>query len=141
MENLRYTEIINEAGEPLVVSHWTNGDFDAFDESFLGQNTDDNASDENFAQTSHIGFFFNVGADDSLSSICSKKIDAYLNIENPCHLDSIQCLALMIEYYGSAADCKQALIDDGYDGLIIDYDEEFGGTDYIPFSTEQIIIK
>ena len=31
MENLRYTEIINEAGEPLVVSHWTNGDFDAFD--------------------------------------------------------------------------------------------------------------
>lgn len=47
----------------------------------------------------------------------------------------------MIEYYGSAADCKQALIDDGYDGLIIDYDEEFGGTDYIPFSTEQIIIK
>lgn len=55
---LKYTDILNDEGEPMMVYHHTNANFDRFDASFLGQNTDDNASSESWAATAHLGFWF-----------------------------------------------------------------------------------
>lgn len=139
MNALRNTEVLNEDNEPMFVAHWTDTDFDAFDEKFLGMNTDDNADSEAMAATAHLGFFFNAGSEE-LSDVYATKKEAYLNIENPFRVECIAYLAAYIEASGSAEEFKQQLIADGHDGIIVEYDEEFGGVDFIPFSTDQIFI-
>lgn len=139
MNALRNTEVLNDDNEPMIVAHWTDADFDAFDEKFLGANTDDNADSEAMAATAHLGFFFNAGSEE-LSDVCATKKEAYLNIENPFRVECIAYLAAYIDAVGSVEEFKQQLIADGHDGIIVEYDEEFGGVDYIPFSIDQIFM-
>lgn len=134
---LRYTEILNDEGEPMMVYHYTNVDFDRFDASYLGKNTDNNACDDSWAATAHVGFWFNVDGD--FSKLDSRRMECYLNIQNPYHIGCVDYLAqcLAVE---SAEDFRKRLIDEGYDGIVVDYDEEFGGTSFVAFSADQIII-
>lgn len=118
------------------VNHGTNETFSKFDASFLGKNTDGNATDESFAQTAHLGFWFNEGGD--LSIAYDKIMRCAVEIENPCHIDSIETLAFWIESSEKTADeLRSQLVEEGYDGIIIE-DEEFGGTSYVAFDVEQI---
>lgn len=139
MENLNNTAIVDETGAALVVYHGTDATFEEFDANFLGANTDDNASDENWAATAHLGFWFNVGGD--LECAYGKKMACLLNIENPYHVDSLENLANYFELTGyTAEELKEKLMDDGFDGIVIDNDEEFGGTSFVAFNADQITI-
>jgi hypothetical protein len=45
------SKAVDENSEPMVVNHTTYSDFNEFDKSYFGENTDFNASDENFMKT------------------------------------------------------------------------------------------
>lgn len=120
--------------------HGTNSDFKAFDASFLGVNTDDNATDEYWAQTAHLGFWFNVGGD--LSTAYDKQMECQLEIENPMEVDSLETLAYWIESQGkSGEELRDELKEQGYDSIIITNDEEFGGVSYVVFDADNITIE
>lgn len=137
---LKYTDILNDEGEPMMVYHHTNANFDRFDASFLGRNTDDNASSESWAATAHLGFWFNEGGNSNkLANTYDYQMACYLNIQNPYHIDCVDYLALCLEVE-SAEDFRERLIEEGYDGIVVDYDEEFGGTSFVAFSDDQIIV-
>lgn len=53
--NAHVSKVVDENGEPMVVYHGTNADFTVFNKEYSGQNTDGNASDEDYAKTAHIG--------------------------------------------------------------------------------------
>lgn len=137
MADINSTAIVDEYGNPMVVLHGTEEIFSRFNDSFLGRNTDMNASDESFAQTAHIGFWFNVGG--NLDTAYSNQMRCCLAIENPFSVDSLEDLALMAGMEGGA-ELRERLIGEGYDGIIVECDSEFGGTSFIAFSSDQIII-
>lgn len=120
----------------IIAYHGTDSDFDRFDASFAGQNTDDNATDESFARTAHIGFWFNVGGDITFGD---KIMTCELSVSNPYHIDSLVMLAITLRDQ-TAEELRDWLIDNGYDSIIVDYDEELGGTSYVVFRPEQIRI-
>lgn len=120
--------------------HGTNTDFKTFDASFLGANTDDNASSEALAQTAHLGFWFNVGGD--LSTTYDKQMQCSLTIENPMEVDSLETLAYWVESQEkSGEELREELMNQGYDSIIITNDEEFGGVSYVVFDAENITIE
>lgn len=131
------TAIVNEDGMPMMVFHATYEEFDRFDASFLGANTDGNATNDGFAQTAHLGFWFNVGG--KLGLISNRVINCYLNIENPYHVDSLSDLAIYAGEEG-AKQMRERLMSEGYDGIIVDFDDELGGTSFVAFSADQIVI-
>lgn len=131
------SKAVDAGGRPLVVYHATDADFDAFDPSFFGRNTDANASDEAYAETARTGFWFNT-RDVSDATGQGVIMPVYLSIQSPKEYDSLQLLAeFAIPDAGSAADFRDDLERDGYDGVVID-DEEFGGFSYVAFRPEQI---
>ena len=144
------SKVLDENGEPLVVKHWTmeDVDFDTFSREFLGDNTIDNASEPAFGATSLLGFWFNSGGDENLSSVYDRDMDLFLSIENPKEYASLAELAYFIniedgadltmeDYQRAAAELKEALQNEGYDGIVIN-DEEFGGKSFVAFESNQI---
>lgn len=144
------SKVLDENGEPLVVKHWTmeDVDFDTFSREFLGDNTIDNASEPAVGATSLLGFWFNSGGDENLSSVYDRDMDLFLSIENPKEYASLAELAYFIniedsadltmeDYQRAAAELKEALQNEGYDGIVIN-DEEFGGKSFVAFEPNQI---
>ena len=144
------SKVLDENGEPLVVKHWTMEDvkFDTFSREFLGDNTIDNASEPAVGATSLLGFWFNSGGDENLSSVYDRDMNLFLSIENPKEYASLAELAYFIniedgadltmeDYQRAAAELKEALQNEGYDGIVIN-DEEFGGKSFVAFESNQI---
>lgn len=120
--------------------HGTNADFDSFDASYFGQNTNDNATNESYAETARLGFWFTDNAE-MAGKVYDKVLTCELAIENPYHIESLEMLANWIECSCMSADeIREMLEADDYDGIIIDNDEEFEGESYIAFSASQITI-
>lgn len=67
-EYFRDSKVVDEDGRLLPVYHATDETFTVFDRDKLGTLTDGNATDENWAATSHIGFWFNSAASRSAKS-------------------------------------------------------------------------
>jgi hypothetical protein len=130
------SKVVDENGEPLVVRHVTDAEFNTFDKEHLGANTDLNAADENYAKTAHIGFWFNSGGDLS-SAYMERHIDAYLSLKNPMRFGSLSELAEELSGYESAKDFVSEVSRKGHDGVVI-RDEEFGGDSYAVFEPNQI---
>lgn len=127
------SKVIDENGEPRVVYHGTYSDFNAFDESHLGNVTDLNATNEDWAKTSHIGFWFN----DNKIGFYTKHKPVYLNVRNPLEFASMESLVDEMSYYDSGEDFKRSN-SDGYDSVIVLEDEEMGGRSYVVFNDNQI---
>ena len=118
----------------------TNNDFSQFELSFLGENTDANASDDSLAQTAHLGFWFTSNRDFT-STVYDKVLECEIDINNPLEVDTLETLAYWIESQEKSGDeLREMLMKQGYDGIIIEHDEEFEGTRYIAFAPEQISI-
>lgn len=127
------SKVIDENGEPRVVYHGTYADFNAFDESHLGDVTNLNATNEDWAKTSHIGFWFN----NNKIGFYTKHKPVFLNVRNPLEFASMESLVDEMSYYDSGEDFKRSN-SDGYDSVIVLEDEEMGGRSYSVFNDNQI---
>ena len=127
------SKVIDENGEPRVVYHGTYADFNAFDESHLGDVTNLNATNEDWAKTSHIGFWFN----DNKIGFYTKHKPVFLNVRNPLEFASMESLVDEMSYYDSGEDFKRSN-SDGYDSVIVLEDEEMGARSYAVFNNNQI---
>lgn len=127
------SKVIDENGEPRVVYHGTYANFNAFDESHLGDVTNLNATNEDWAKTSHIGFWFN---DNKIGFYTKHKL-VFLNVRNPLEFASMESLVDEMSYYDSGEDFKRSN-SDGYDSVIVLEDEEMGGRSYSVFNDNQI---
>lgn len=129
------SKVVDDQGRPLVVYHATDEQFDAFDFSKLGEYTRQNTDAKEAAVMAEIGVWTNT---EKLSTRTVQKQDMELNlaINNPLviRFDDLWDLA---GQYETGNDLRDALADDGYDGLEVD-DTEFGGTSYVAFSPDQI---
>lgn len=144
------SKVVDEDGKPLVVTHGTNAEFDAFDSEKLGYNTMSNASDPAIGATGFAGFWFNSGEiKRSKYSPYSKYKDVYLSIKEPIEFESLSDFADelrqvipaefddTIEVMEAVQGWVKSKIESGYDGVIL-FDEEFGGTSYVAFESSQI---
>lgn len=134
-------------GKLLPVYHATWSDeFTVFDPAYLGKNTDSNASDEWLGATAHTGFWFNTQnlAEGQRAGKRAEKV--YLNITEPYEVGGVAELADLIYERAkedeTSAEAAQKFVQelkaDGYDGLIILKDGEFGGMSFVAFEPNQI---
>ena len=153
------SKVVNEeTGEPLVVYHGTDAEFNVFDRNELGYHTYDNASNLFYGMTAGVGHWFNNQNLNETIDYGKRGIGAFLNIREPGHFDSVSDLAVDIEYSGFIPEDKRELWDfddtqeisnlvneyvadlkdnQDKDGLIVD-DEEYGGISYVAFDANQI---
>ena len=131
------SKVVDENGEPLVVHHSTDNEFDTFSKEKLGENTDQNASDDSVAATAHIGFWFNTN-DLTGTLFQERDVAGYLDVKEPYEFNSLESLVEDMSYYSSAEEFVDRLKEDGYDGIVVRKDEEMGGTSYIAFEPNQI---
>lgn len=153
------SKVVNEeTGEPLVVYHGTDAEFNVFDRNELGYHTYDNASNLFYGMTAGVGHWFNNQNLNETIDYGKRGIGAFLNIREPGHFDSVGDLAVDIEYSGFIPEDKREIwhFDDTQeisnlvneyvadlkdnqdkDGLIVD-DEEYGGISYVAFDANQI---
>ena len=142
-EFFKDSAVRDEDGRLLPVYHATYADeFTVFDRGMLGENTDGNATDDSWAATSHIGFWFSSENLSGKSGLGNRAETVYLNITSPYYADSLESLAAQMEQYeGSPAERGEAFADwlrsEGYDGVAVQ-DEEFGGTSYVALESEQV---
>lgn len=156
--------LVDENDKPIVVRHFTDAEFDIFDKSKLGMNTLENANDYYLGLTSLLGFWFT----DSDIKIFKRSVPANLEMKNPLYVEDLDELSYLVkeklankagididdpdaEFFIKAnlseigikeSDVINELVDDirlEHDGIIVDSDEEFGGTSYIVFDPEQIV--
>jgi len=129
------SKVVDENGEPKIVLHATDNNFTVFDSTRSGENTDGNATDDNWAQTSRIGFWF---SDHDITKQTAQKalMPVYLDIKNPYRI-SLDFLVNDVEDAGGGNELQKRLIEDGYDGIIVS-DTEFGGESYVAFTPTQI---
>ena len=120
--------------------HGTNSKFSEFSLAFLGENTDDNASSEALRQSAHLGIWFTENAE-TASDVYDNVLHCDLTISNPLEIDSIETLENWVESQElSGAELRERLIEEGYDGIVIEYDEEFEGRSFVVFAPENISI-
>ena len=117
------SQVVDENGEPLIVYHGTDADFSIFDRGLLGKNTDENASDEAFARTAHVGFWFST----QQIPWVDKHMPVYLNFRNPLRFDSLEEMANAVGEAESVEAYLNQLRNEGYDSIIVEADEEYGG--------------
>lgn len=124
----------------MKLYHGTNSDFDRFSMDFAGQNTDDNATDGYFAETARLGYWFTDNKE-MAQSVYDKVLTCEVAIGNPYAVNSLATLANWFEMTEkSAKDLVEMLKEQGYDGIVIEYDAEFEGMSAIAFDAEQITI-
>ena len=128
------SQVVDENGEPLIVYHGTDADFSIFDRGLLGKNTDENASDEAFARTAHVGFWFST----QQIPWVDKHMPVYLNFRNPLRFDSLEEMANAVGEAESVEAYLNELRSAGYDSIIVEADEEYGGTSYVALEPNQI---
>lgn len=134
------SKVVDENGEPMVVYHGTDADFNKFDRSYLGDNTITNASDEWMGETSRIGFWFNkkpmTGAKYSPYSV---DMPAFLNIRVANkNNETLNDLAGELESGEiDGGQFKELIENEGYDGVVVD-DTEFGSKSFVVLSPTQI---
>ena len=131
------SKLVDENGEPLVVHHSTDNEFYTFSKEKLGENTDQNASDDSVAATAHIGFWFNTN-DLTGTLFQERDVAGYLDVKEPYEFNSLESLVEDMSYYSSAEEFVDRLKEDGYDGIVVRKDEEMGGTSYVAFEPNQI---
>ena len=141
-EYFKDSKVRDAEGRLMPVYHATYDNFTVFDRGKLGGLTDGNATDENFAATSHIGFWFNTKDLSKTGGLGSRSEKVYLDISNPYMVSSLDALVqTMDDYEGTAAEkgseFETQLRGEGYDGVVVQ-DEEFGGTSYIALDAKQI---
>lgn len=133
-------------GKLLPVYHATyNSEFTVFDPERLGENTDFNATDEWLAATAHVGFWFN--SQNLAGRAGSRAEEVYLNIKRPVELGSVDELSTRIMEYAdeddeSSLDAVRRYLNNmewnGFDGIVIHNDEEFGGMSFVALYPNQI---
>ena len=128
------SQVVDENGEPLIVYHGTDADFSIFDRGLLGKNTDENASDEAFARTAHVGFWFST----QQIPWVDKHMPVYLNFRNPLRFDSLEEMANAVGEAESVEAYLNQLRNEGYDSIIVEADEEYGGASYVALEPNQI---
>ena len=131
------SKVVDENGEPLVIHHSTDNEFYTFSKEKLGENTDQNASDDSVAATAHIGFWFNTN-DLTGTLFQERDVAGYLDVKEPYEFNSLESLVEDMSYYSSAEEFVDRLKEDGYDGIVVRKDEEMGGTSYVAFEPNQI---
>lgn len=153
------SKVVNpKTGEPLVVYHGTDAEFNVFDRNELGYHTYSNASNLFYGMTAGVGHWFNNQNLNETIDYGKRGIGAFLNIREPGYFDSVSDLAVDIEYSGFIPEDKRELWDfddtqeisnlvneyvadlkdnQDKDGLIVD-DEEYGGISYVAFDANQI---
>ena len=141
-------------GRLLPVYHATYNEFTVFDREKLGENTTD-ASDEFFAATAHVGFWFNTQPLNEVIKFGTRSEKVYLNIKKPYMAGTLEGLTNAIadasgirseedlESLGEDAPRVMGeaftvyLRQHGYDGVVLD-DEEMGGLSFVALDPEQI---
>ncbi|MCW9710011.1 hypothetical protein L5B71_03785 [Avibacterium sp. 21-586] len=153
------SKIVNpRTGEPLVVYHSTNHEFNIFERDRLGHYTYQNASDLFYGMTAGVGHWFNSQNLSKTIGYGKYSVPAFLNIRSPKEFYSVGDLADDIRYSDLVSDDKEDFSDfddkeeinnilneyvdtlkhNHYsDGLIIN-DEEFGEESYVVFDANQI---
>ena len=122
------SKVVDENGEPKTVKHGTpNKDFESFDLSKTGSNTD--------AGWSGKGFYFYGNADAYASQYAGRDgivIDAFLNIRDPYYISESERRKLIeSDSLEASEEFRDELIDEGYDGVFYngDLDEEWTAFD------------
>ena len=157
------SKVVNpKTGEPLVVYHGRFDDFTVFDRNELGANTYSNADKTNMAMTAALGHWFSTQDIAKETGIYTKTLQAYLDIKDPKEysslwyglVDDIESYVPVDEHGDIKADISDFddtqeiteaadayrfnLEDGGHDGLIIHKDNEFGGSSFVVFNSNQI---
>ncbi|MBN6067395.1 hypothetical protein HYE54_00995 [Aggregatibacter actinomycetemcomitans] len=156
------SKVVNErTGEPLVVYHGTDADFNIFDVEYLGGETYSNANNTENAMSAGIGHWFSSRNLHQEEGYGSRNISAFLNIREPNELSNLYSLFdRLTEYvpvdedgdlmnsphsfdnYEDITQYAQEYTewnkDRGFDGIIIKKDNEYGGTSYVAFDSNQI---
>lgn len=156
------SKVVNErTGEPLVVYHGTSEDFNTFKVEYLGGETYSNANSTANAMSAGVGYWFSSRNLNEEIDYGTRNISAYLNIREPNELPNLYSLFAQLEEY-VPTDSDGDLMDSphsfdnyeditqyaqeytdwnkraGFDGLIIIKDNEYGGTSYVAFDSNQI---
>ncbi|HMM73682.1 MAG TPA: hypothetical protein PKC22_15930, partial [Rhodocyclaceae bacterium] len=135
------SKVVDAQGKPRVVYHGTDADFSRFNLNKLGANTIGHASSPELEQTARIGHWFNTSptgrSPERYGAGYSVDMPVYLRLEAPLTVRSLDELEHMLRGKKGAS-LRRELESDGYDGVIVESDEEFGGTSYIAFRPNQI---
>ncbi|MDR1947624.1 MAG: hypothetical protein LBQ51_10745 [Desulfovibrio sp.] len=118
------SKVVDADGKPLVVYHNTTGKFDRFDLSFARKGAEIPA------------FFFSPDRD-SWADMGDRQIAVYLSIKNPFEGNYSNYKGIKGGSTDNAfTEIREALIRDGYDGIIMREDGEI--VEYVAFSPTQI---
>jgi hypothetical protein len=124
------SKVVDENGEPLVVYHGTNREFNIFSEKGKGNRV--------------LGFFFT--SDINFAEIYGMPKACFLNIKKPKKYDSIRFYSLNTKQNAESNywdNVKNKLLEERHDGVIIEANEIFAGEkiikkDYVSFESNQI---
>lgn len=130
------SKVVDKKGNPLVVYHATNSEFNVFDRSKLGDFTSGNTDWQPAVRSAQIGFWF---SDRDLSATIFTDPDqtkaVYLSMQKP-YRTKLESLWNALEHTRPETYVKR-LQERGYDGLRVQ-DSEFGGVSYVAFEPTQI---
>lgn len=130
------SKVVDKKGNPLVVYHATNHEFNIFDRSKLGDFTSGNTDWQPAVRSAQIGFWF---SDRDLAATVFTDPDktkaVYLSIQKP-YRTKLDSLWNALEHTRPETYLKR-LQERGYDGLRVQ-DSEFGGVSYVAFEPTQI---
>lgn len=130
------SKVVDKNGDPLVVYHATDSEFNVFDRSKLGDSTSGNTNWQPAVRSAQIGFWF---SDHDLASTVFTDPDktkaVYLSIQKP-YRTKLDSLWNALEHTRPETYVKR-LQERGYDGLRVQ-DSEFGGVSYVAFEPTQI---
>lgn len=139
------SKIVDESGNPLVVYHGTNNEFDTFDKNKIGTATDDGIWGR--------GFYFGSVSDTSYGTV---KMPVYLKMENPFIVNDYKTVEEIADYLDvwegnfnfdennkvvmfSQSQLNQItshIKEKGHDGIIVKLGEKW--IEYVVFEPEQI---
>lgn len=126
------SQVVDENGKPLKLQHVTSEDFDTFDLSKAGRNTNESLNlkgiwlgDDELADTADIIFRTNIN--NPKQSV--RRLPVYVNMKNPYRVKNLN------EFF--ANNSTENLIKQGYDG-VINTGADFGGIEYIAFNPNQV---
>lgn len=130
------SKVVDKKGNPLVVYHATNSEFNVFDRSKLGGFTSGNTDWQPAVRSAQIGFWF---SDRDLAATIFTDPDqtkaVYLSMQKP-YRTKLESLWNALEHTRPETYVKR-LQERGYDGLRVQ-DSEFGGVSYVAFEPTQI---
>ena len=130
------SKVVDKKGNPLVVYHATDSEFNVFDRSKLGGFTSGNTDWQPAVRSAQIGFWF---SDRDLSATIFTDPDqtkaVYLSMQKP-YRTKLESLWNALEHTRPETYVKR-LQERGYDGLRVQ-DSEFGGVSYVAFEPTQI---